>query len=275
MQPQSFADYLLTKEDQRAGRFLRQLAGSDLDVLVVLGSGLAQALDSSSDWGQPVATTPLSSVPGIETPVADGHVDQLRVYRRQFEGTGPLTVAVALGRTHLYEGKGPGPVTALERAAKAAGVSAAILCNANGCLRDWHLGDVMAIDDHANFTGVSPFDGTVFLDTSDCWDAALTEALAGVTQRRGSYGILRGPEYQTPLETRILAATGVDVVGMSTVMEALMLHALGVRVCGMSVVSDLSFSSAPTDPDTVVETARQAHRTILEGIDRALEVIAR
>jgi purine-nucleoside phosphorylase len=161
---------------------------------------------------------------------------------------------------------GPEKVTALVRAAAVAGARTAVLCNANGCLRDWSLGDVMAIEDHANFSGVSPFNGTVFLDTSTCWDPALTERLASVCERRGTYAILRGPEYQTPLETRLLAAAGVDCVGMSTVMEALTLHALGVHVCGMSVVTDLSFASAPTDPTAVVETGRRAQKRVFEGI---------
>lgn len=217
----------------------------------------------------PIATVPLSAVPGVLAPVADGHRDQLRIYR--YRG---LTLAVALGRTHLYEGMGPSPVTAMARAAKAAGAHSAILCNANGCLRDWELGDVMAISDHANLSATSPFDGTIFLDTSNLWDTELTAVLETVVQRSGNYALLRGPEYQTPLETSMLAQSGVDTVGMSTIMEALMLHALQVRVCGMSVVSDLSFADAPTDPTAVVEVAAKAEATLLAGLNAALEVIS-
>ena len=273
MQPQHFASHLITQQDSAAGEYLRGAAGGPLDVLIVLGSGLAEALDGAEAWGQPIAAFPLSSVPGLVAPVADGHVNELRLYEHEADDDHRLRIAVALGRTHLYEGMGPGPVTALARAAVAAGASTAILCNANGCLREWELGDVMAITDHANLTGTSPFDGTIFLDTSACWDADLAVALGAVTQRSGTYALLRGPEYQTPLETRLLAKAGVDAVGMSTVMEALMLHALGVRVCGMSVVSDLSFADAPTDPGAVVEAAAQAHRTVLEGIERVLSAV--
>lgn len=267
MTPESFPDFLLSARDRQAGEYLRSVAGGPIDVLVVLGSGLADTLEQSTTWAAPDTRIRLDSIPGVIAPCADGHLNDLYIYRKD------KTIAVALGRTHLYEGLGPNPVTALERAAACAGVSAAILCNANGCLRDWHLGDVMAIDDHANFTGVSPFDGTIFLDTTACWDPQLTDILAGTCQRRGSYGLMRGPEYQTRLETQILANSGVDCVGMSTVMEALMLHALGVKVCGMSVVSDLSFSDAPTDPAAVITSATGAEETVLRGIDAVLAAL--
>lgn len=258
-----FDSVLLDADTQAAGALLRELAGP-VRALVVLGSGLAHALDEA--WGTPVARVPLGEIPGLVAPVADGHGTELIAYER-----GGVPVLVATGRTHLYEGVGVGPVTALARAAAAAGVERAVLTNANGCLRPWGLGEVMAITDHVNLTGVSPFDGPLFLDVSAVWDSQMTGALRGVCQREGVYAIMRGPEYQTPAETRILAGLGVDCVGMSTVMEALTLHALGVRVAGMSVVSDLSFAQTTTDPGAVVEAACAARATVVAGIEAALE----
>ncbi|RRD46678.1 purine-nucleoside phosphorylase [Tessaracoccus sp. OH4464_COT-324] len=269
MLPEEFASHVIGSEDRAAGEQLRVLAGGEVQVAVVLGSGLAEALDGSEAWGQPDAHGRLSDLPGVLAPVGDGHVDALRIYRVATPQR-TLRVVVALGRTHLFEGHGPGPVTAFARAAYCAGAEVALLTNANGCLRDWSLGDVMAVSDHINFSGTSPFDGTVFLDPATCWDAELTGMLAEVCQRSGTYAFLRGPEYQTTAESRLLAAAGADCVGMSTVLEALMFRALGVRVCGMSVVSDLSFSVAATDPAAVLEVAAKARRTVLEGLDVVL-----
>ena len=257
-----FTDALLDEEAVVGARVLTSLAGRP-DALVVLGSGLAEALDEA--WGAPAATVALGDIPGVVTPVADGHGGELRAY----EVCGGV-VLVATGRTHLYEGLGASPVTALARAAVASGISRAVLTNANGCLKPWNLGDVMAITDHVNFSGASPFDGPLFLDVSAVWDAQMTQALLGVCQREGTYAILRGPEYQTMAETRILSGLGVDCVGMSTVMEAITLHALGVRVAGMSVVSDLAFADTPTDPTAVVEAASAARQTVVAGIEAAL-----
>ena len=253
------------------------------DLLVVLGSGAADALAA---WGEPEASLPLSDLPGVLAPVAPGHDDRLDSYvvgrdqeasdqeASEQEGGGERRVLVARGRSHLYEGHGPRPVVALARIAAAAGVRGAVLVNAGGCLRSWRIGEVMTIIDHLNLTGSSPLTGPVFVDVCGVWDAELAEAAGAVTERSGVYAALRGPEYQTMAETRMLEAVGADCVGMSTVMEAIALHQLGVRVAGMSIVSDLSFAQAPTDPDEVVRLAAAAHATIAAGIQAVLAAIS-
>ena len=248
------------------------------DLLVVLGSGAADALDS---WGEPAASLRLSDLPGVMAPVAPGHEDRLDSYAigcgRKVggqEGAVERRVLVARGRTHLYEGHGPGPVVALARIAAAAGVRGAVLVNAGGCLRSWGIGEVMTITDHLNLTGSSPFDGPVFTDVRSVWDDGLADVLRGVTERSGVYAAVRGPEYQTMAETRMLESAGADCVGMSTLLEAIALHQLGVRVAGMSVVSDLSFAQAPTDPDEVVRLAAGAHTTIAAGTEAVLAAMS-
>ena len=248
------------------------------DLLVVLGSGAADAVAA---WGEPAASLRLSDLPGVLVPVAPGHEDRLDSYvvsRGQKaggqEGGGGRRVLVAHGRTHLYEGHGPGPVVALARIAAAAGVRGAVLVNAGGCLRSWRIGEVMAITDHLNLTGSSPFDGPVFTDVRCVWDDELADILGGVSERSGVYAALRGPEYQTMAETRMLESIGADCVGMSTVLEAIALHQLGVRVAGMSIVSDLSFAQAPTEPDEVVRLAAAAHTTIAAGIEAVLAAMS-
>ena len=248
------------------------------DLLVVLGSGAADALAA---WGEPEASLPLSDLPGVLAPVAPGHDDRLDSYVvgrdqevSEQEGGGERRVLVARGRSHLYEGHGPRPVVALARIAAAAGVRGAVLVNAGGCLRRWRIGEVMTITDHLNLTGSSPFDGPVFTDMRSVWDGELAGALGSITARSGVYAALRGPEYQTVAESRMLADLGADCVGMSTVMEAIVLHRLGVRVAGMSIVSDLSFAQAPTDPDEVVRLAAAAHATIAASIQAVLAAIS-
>ena len=248
------------------------------DLLVVLGSGAADALAA---WGEPEASLPLSDLPGVLAPVAPGHDDRLDSYVvgrdqevSEQESGGERRVLVARGRSHLYEGHGPRPVVALARIAAAAGVRGAVLVNAGGCLRSWRIGEVMTITDHLNLTGSSPFDGPVFTDVRSVWDDELADVLRGVTERSGVYAAVRGPEYQTMAETRMLESAGADCVGMSTVLEAIALHQFGVRVAGMSVVSDLSFAQAPTDPDEVVRLAAGAHTTIAAGIEAVLAAMS-
>lgn len=259
---------------EAAHQIARRTGTARHDLLVVLGSGADCALE---DWGEPLAALPLSDLPGVAAPVAPGHADLLTSHERRVrtaDGERAVRVLVAHGRTHLYEGRGSAPVVALARAAAAAGVRAAVLVNANGCLRDWCLGDVMTVTDHLNLTGASPFDGTVFVDVREVWDAVLAAAVGAVTERSGVYAAVRGPEYQTMAETRLLAVAGADCVGMSTVLEAIALHQLGVRVAGMSVVSDLSLATEPTDPAEVVRLAARAHGTLRTGIEAVVSAVA-
>ncbi len=95
----------------------------------------------------------------------------------------------------------------------------------------------------------------------------------GAAQREGVYAALRGPEYQTMAEARLLAGLGADCVGMSTVLEAIALQQLGVAVSGLSVVSDLSLASEPTDPQEVLRLAAGARPTLVRSIEAVLEEI--
>ena len=259
MSPEDFRSHLLDGDDHAAARALASATGSAAhEVLVGPGSGLAPLADR---WPAD-ATGRMRDLPGIAAPTADGHLDEWR----SLELNG-RRVLLTLGRTHLYEEVGRRAVTAAVRIAAAAGVTRAVLTNANGCLEPWQLGDVVTISDHLNLTGTSPFDGGVFLDPRGVWDPDLTAAARGITQRSGTYAALRGPEYQTVAESRQLAASGAHVVGMSTVHEALMASALGMRVCGLSVVSDLSFDPAPTDSESVLAAAAAAQETLARAIE--------
>ncbi|PHP53815.1 purine-nucleoside phosphorylase [Actinomyces ruminis] len=254
------------------------------DLLVVLGSGADGALDG---WGVPKASLSLSDLPGVAAPTAPGHVDRLDSYERRLptdsggseDGDGPaatstrsLRILVAHGRTHLYEGRGPAAVVAPVRAAAAAGVRAAVLINANGCLRDWEIGDVMTISDHLNLSGASPFNGTVFVDQRELWDPELTTALSARTQRHAStpWCVARSTR---PRPNPACWRPGGRLRSMSTILEAIALHQLGVRVAGMSVVSDLSFAAEPTDPDEVVRLVAGAHRTLAAGVEAVLAAL--
>lgn len=265
MTPEEFGSALIDDDDRAAASLLTTAAGGSLDAVVVLGSGLADVTEGWTTAHGELATGALSELAGVLAPTADGHADSWEIL--DVEGR---RVLVTHGRTHLYEGVDRRAVTALVRVAAAAGARRAVLTNANGCLREWALGDVVTLTDHLNLTGGSPFDGTVFLDPRGVWDRELAAATATVTQREGTYAQVRGPEYQSVAESRLLAASGADVVGMSTVHEALMAAALGMRVAGLSVVSDLSFATEAVDSDTVLAAAAGSRDTLRAAIEAAL-----
>ena len=60
-----------------AHQIARRTGAPRHDLLVVLGSGAADALAS---WGEPAASMRLSDLPGVMVPVAPGHEDRLDSY---------------------------------------------------------------------------------------------------------------------------------------------------------------------------------------------------
>jgi purine-nucleoside phosphorylase len=241
-----------------AAEVLAQATGvAHHDAVVVLGSGWDAAADV---LGTLVAELPVASLPGFLAPVAPGHRGLARSY--DLDG---LAVLAYLGRTHLYEGHGPGPVAHPVRVAAAAGARVAVLTNASGGLRaDWPPGTGALIADHLNLTFVSPLTGPEFVDLTDAWSPRL-RALARAadpTLVDAVYAQLRGPSVQTVAETGMLRALGADLVGMSTVVEAIAARAAGLELLGLSAVTTLEGTGDELDPDDVVRVAEVTARRV-------------
>lgn len=225
----------------------------------MLGSGLGGGLDGLTVTGE----LPYSAVPGLPPPTVPGHGG--RFIRYEIAGHGVLA---ASGRIHLYEGHPARDVGAIVRLMHGAGVRCLLLTNAAGGLHsDWPPGTFMRITDHLNLTGTSPLEGgPAFQDMTRAYDIELGGALdvaadeTGMVLRHGVYAGLRGPQYETPAEVRMLRVLGADTVGMSTVLETLQARALGLRVAGLSLVTNLAagVGSSPLDHHEVMEAGRAA-----------------
>ena len=220
------------------------------DALVVLGSGWGPAADA---FGEPVATLAMTDLPGFVAPVAEGHRGTVTSY--DVDGVATL---VLVGRTHLYEGLGLGPVVHGVRTAAAAGCRIAVLTNANGSLRpEWEVGRIVLVRDHLNLTGTSPTTGARFVDLTDCWSARLRAMARDLDPAlpEGVYAWLPGPHYETWAEAEWVRRIGGDVLGMSTVPEAIAARECGVEVVGLSTVTAVEGSGTGIDPSEVVAVA--------------------
>jgi purine-nucleoside phosphorylase len=128
-------------------------------------------------------------------------------------------------------------------AAVAAGAHTIVLTNAAGGINaDYRVGMPVLIGDHLNLTGHSPLQGAHFVDLVGAYDPALRQLALDVdpTLATGVYAGLRGPQYETPAEIRMLRTIGADLVGMSTVNETIAARSLGARVLGISLVTNLA-----------------------------------
>lgn len=234
---------------------------------LVLGSGLGgftERVEIVRRIGYAALGLPQSGVPG--------HVGELVL------GTvGKTRVTVLSGRVHLYEGKPVEEVTAGVRLLARCGVKRLILTNAAGTLNEnFAPGAWMALTDHLNLTGASPLTGGPnFVDMSEVYSAALRRrflaaaAETGVTLREGVYAGLRGPQYETPAEIRMLRVLGADAVGMSTVLEAIQARALNMEIAAFSCLTNWAAGMAgPLSHAEVVEVGRKAAGALADLLER-------
>ena len=225
------------------------------DVAVVLGSGWRPAADVIGAAEHELA---MGELPGFLAPTVTGHGGTIRSVP-----VGGRRALVLLGRTHLYEGHGPGPVAHGVRTAAAAGCSTVVLTNAAGGIRDgMRVGDPVLISDHLNLTGTSPLHGARFTDLTDLYSSRLRGLAREIdpSLSEGVYAGLPGPHFETPAEIRMLRAMGADLVGMSTVLEAIAARAEGVEVFGLSLVTNLAagLSGVPLDHHEVLAAGQAA-----------------
>ncbi|MES2660757.1 MAG: purine-nucleoside phosphorylase [Verrucomicrobiota bacterium] len=229
---------------------------------IVLGSGLGPLADAvvvEREVTFAEAGLPASSVPGHAGKFVFG----------KLAGT---SVVLMKGRVHLYEGHGPCLVTAGVRWMAEQGIEQLILTNAAGTLNPGFApGTWMMLSDHLNLTGISPLEGADFVDMSVAYDADWRAAFriaaedSGMTLHEGVYAGLRGPQYETPAEIRMLAAIGADAVGMSTVLETIQARSLGLRVVAFSCLTNWAagITAAHLDHHEVLETGRQAAQAMI------------
>lgn len=204
---------------------------------VILGSGLGGFVESMEIEAR-IPFAEIEGMPVVHVPGQKGALVCGRIAGK--------AVVVAQGRVHLYEGKSSREVTANVRLFAALGVRRLLLTNAAGSVNsDFQPGTWMAITDHLNLTGASPLTGgTDFHDMSAIYSPLLRGRLlkrAGseaIVLHEGVYAAVRGPQYETPAEIRMLRTLGADAVGMSTVLEAILAAALGMEVCGLSCLTN-------------------------------------
>ncbi|QJE96904.1 purine-nucleoside phosphorylase [Luteolibacter luteus] len=234
---------------------------------IVLGSGLGPLAERVV-----VSRTEAFSEQGLPGSTVKGHAG-----RFLFGKLGQRDVVVMQGRVHLYEGHDAKAVTAGVRWMHSQGVEHLILTNAAGTLHPgFPPGCWMMLSDHLNLTGTSPLEGGPnFVDMTEVYDLEARAAFLDVASQRsmtlhqGVYAGLRGPQYETPAEIRMLRTMGADAVGMSTVLEAIQARALGIRVNAFSCLTNWAAGLSPEKLDhaEVIETGAAAAASMMDLLE--------
>jgi purine-nucleoside phosphorylase len=233
---------------QTSARYIREQGVGEIDVAVVLGSGLGAFADSLEER----LVIPYEEIPDFARSTVEGHAGRLVIGRIPLAGRGVKTIAAMQGRFHYYEGYSLDEVTLPIRAFNVLGVKSLVLTNAAGGVNPaFKAGSLMLITDHINLMLASPLRGhhddrlgARFPDMTEVYSreyrqfALEAAAEMGLKLEQGIYLALRGPNYETPAEVRMLRTLGADAVGMSTVPEAIVARQMGLKTLGISLITN-------------------------------------
>ncbi len=233
--------------------------GQQPEIGLVLGSGLGSIVDLVKDQ----VTVEYREVPLLPVSRVQGHAGKF--VAGVLAG---VPVILACGRVHAYEGHPAGALGAHVRFLAQAGVRTVLLTNAAGSLNEsFAAGTWMMLTDHINWLSCSPLEGKPkFIDMTKAYDLQLREIFQNCAKKlqlelnEGVYAAVRGPQYETPAEIKMLRQLGADAVGMSTVPEVIQARALGVRVAAFSCLTNLAagISGDSLSHDEVVEVGKKA-----------------
>ena len=272
----------LYERAEHATRVIRSRISVEPRIAVVLGSGLGSFADDFDE----AAGIPYEEIPGFMRSTAQGHAGRLVVGK-----VDSVPVLAMQGRVHYYEGYSLEEVTFPVRTFGLLGVKTLVLTNAAGGINvQLTQGALMVISDHLNLMGVNPLRGPNderfgprFPDMSAVYSPELQELVVeeakeiGVEVRRGIYGALSGPSYETPAEIHLLRGLGADAVGMSTVPEAIVARHMEMSVIGISCITNLAagVSNRPIDHSQVMEIGKRVRAQFTELLRRVIGGINR
>ena len=266
-----------------AVNIIKQHADKSPQIGLVLGSGLGTLANEIED----ATIIPYESIPNWPQSTVHGHSGNLVI--GTLEGK---TVVAQQGRAHFYEGYTMQQITFPIRIMHFLGVSTVILTNAAGGIDpSFSIGEVMLINDHINFVGLTgknplmgPNDESIgprFVGLAQAYDRPLREKAREIAQtydipmHEGTYAAVSGPAFETPAEIRMLRTIGANAVGMSTVHEVLVARHAGMRVMACSGITNVAIDQVDSEFETNHEEVLEAGKVIVPRLTTILKGVLR
>merc|ERR1712212_525475 len=208
---------------------------------IICGSGLGGLADLAKD----ADIFPYSEIPGFPQSTVAGHVGRLLL--GELDG---VAVVIMQGRFHSYEGYELWKTAMPVRVMKLLGVEQLLVTNAGGGLNAaFNVGDLMVLKDHINLPGFA------------CNHP------------------LRGPNYETVAELKMLRELGVDSVGMSTIPETIAAHHCGMKVFACSLITNMCVveygTGIDTNHDEVIEVGKRRANDMKDFIAKMVVAISK
>jgi len=256
---------MLKRLQEATGYLKRRIKGPAPLIGMITGTGLGEITELMG-LDQRI---PYAHIPHFPIPTTESHKGNLLIG----EVRGKSVMAME-GRLHAYEGYSPEEVTFPVRLMSVLGVKYLFVSSAAGGLNpQFDRGDLVAITDQINLTGLSALRGPNleafgprFPDMTRVFDRELlksAERIAvkqGIALKRGVYIGVIGPNLETPAETRFYRSAGADVIGMSTVLETTVAVHCGMKVLAVIAVTNVNLPDCmeETSLEMVIEAANLA-----------------
>lgn len=263
----------------KAANYIKEQGIEEVEVGLILGSGLGELADEISDR----IVIQYTDIPSFPVSTVEGHEGQL-----VYGNLGDKKVLALQGRFHYYEGYSMNTVTFPVRVMNALDTESLIVTNAAGGVNEsFTPGDLMLITDHINFFGTNPLIGKNdpkfgprFPDLSEAYDVEYRSHAKEVAKtldvdlKRGVYFGMTGPTYESPAEVKMVRQLGGDAVGMSTVPEVIVARHAGIRVVGISAITNYAAGMGKAlNHEDVIEVSAQIRVTFKKFITKLLKKI--
>ena len=182
---------------QKTASWLKERMTTSPKTAIILGTGLGQLASEITDSYE----FAYSDIPNFPVSTVEGHAGKLI-----FGKLGGKDIMAMEGRFHFYEGYNMKEVTFPERVMYELGITTLFVSNASGGMNpDFHIGDLMVIDDHINFFPEHPLHGKNFPtgprfpDMHEAYDKSLRDEAdqiaheLGITLRQQTLFIFKFP----------------------------------------------------------------------------------
>jgi len=247
---------------------------------IILGSGLSYLTEHFSD----IITINYAELPGFPVPKVEGHIGEVVIGKLN-----GVDVMAFRGRQHFYETNDAYPLKTLIRTVKMLGVKNLFISNAAGSLNtSINPQELMLITDHINLMGFNPLVGENdndfgprFPPMANAWDKELADKMRqaaktlNIKLNEGVYLAVRGPNFETPAEIRMMQTLGGDAVGMSSVPDCLIARHCGLKVVGCSCITNMGegLSSEELNHEHTLANAKECSENLIKLVSELVKVL--
>ena len=259
---------------QETANYLRNRGVLNVDVAIVLGTGLTRIRDLIDIE----AAIDYSDIPFFPVSTVESHAGKLFYGKHHNKN-----ILIIAGRFHYYEGYEMDDVTYYVHVLKALNAKQLIITNAAGGLNPhFQRGDIVVVNDHINLFPFNPLRGrndeqygVRFPDMMNVYSKALIDQIKSAAQqsnisiKEGVYLGWQGPSLETPAEYKMARMLGADLVGMSSVPEAIVAKYCKIPLLMVSIVSNQCFPLSEIKEVTIEEIIH----TVNESAEKLKELL--